>query len=54
MVMIEAIKKWFNNLFAPKTDWKAKYEEKKMLAEHWEFKYNRLYRELEKLVKENI
>jgi len=32
-----------------RTDWKAKYEEQVKKAETWEFKYNRLAREIKEI-----
>lgn len=52
--MIEAIKNWFRNLFGNKPDYQAMYEEQKMVAENWEFRYNKLCRELKKVVDENM
>ena len=52
--MIESIKKWFRKLFGKGTDYQVLYEEQKILAQNWEFKYNKLYRQLRDVVDENM
>jgi len=34
------------NMFKKKPDYKALYEEQKKMTEKWEFRYNKLYRQL--------
>ena len=45
------MKHFFENLKNKfkRTDWKAKYEEQVKRAESWEFKYNRLAREIKEI-----
>jgi len=36
-----------------RTDYKVLYEEERKVAESWEFKYNKLYRQLSAIIKES-
>jgi hypothetical protein len=48
--MINSIRRLFGNKDA---EYKSQYKEQKKLAEHWEFRFNKLQRQLEELVSEN-
>ncbi len=48
--MINSIKRLFGSTDA---DYKSRYKEQKKLAEHWEFKFNKLQRQLQEVVSEN-
>jgi len=41
------------SFFAKKPDYKAMYENERKVAEKWEFKYNKLYRQLNAIIKES-
>jgi len=39
-------------LFKRSTKWQDKYEEKRKEADHWEFKFNKLQRQLKAILEE--
>jgi len=47
------ITKKIKELFTKPVSWKAKYEEKCSECDSWEFKYNKLLRQIEAVVREN-
>jgi uncharacterized protein YjaG (DUF416 family) len=49
--MFEKIKAFFK--VEPKVNYEEKLREAEALAQHWEFKYNRLYRELKEALERN-
>jgi len=40
-------------LFAKKVDYKEMYEEKRKECDNWEFKFNKLHRQLQAILKES-
>lgn len=51
--MIAKYKERFNNLFKKKINYKLLYENKKKECDKWEFKYNKLHRQINGIIKEN-
>ena len=49
--MLEKIKSFFTT--EPKINYEEKFHEAEALAQHWEFKYNKLYRELKGALERN-
>ena len=51
--MIAKYKERVKELFKKKPDYKAMYDKERVAAEHWEFKYNKLYGQLGAIIKES-
>lgn len=51
--MIERTKNLFNNFFSKKVDYKALYENQLVISENWEYKYNKIARQLREIVQEH-
>lgn len=47
------IKKLIKKTFKRKPNYEQMYMDQRKLTEHWEFKYNKLYRQLNAIIKEN-
>lgn len=47
--MLEKIK----NVFKKKPNYQQMYEQQKKFADHWEFKYNKVIRQLRQIMDEN-
>jgi len=45
--------KWMKNIFSRKPDYKKLYEEQIKVAQSWEFKYNKMRRQLKELLDNN-
>ncbi len=45
--------KKIKEILTPGTNWQDKYEETRKEAQHWEFKFNKLQRQLKAIVKES-
>jgi hypothetical protein len=44
---------FFKKLFEKKPDYKKMYEEQKLQSQNWEFKYNKLHRQLKEILAEH-
>jgi len=53
MNIIGKYKEKVKSLLKPKPDYEKMYNEERKNAEHWEFKYNKLYRQLGAIIKES-
>lgn len=55
--MINTIKKKYRervkSIFKPKPNWEEMYNKERQLVQKWEFKYNKLYRQLGAILKES-
>ena len=50
--MLSNYKELVKNIFAKKPDYQALYREEQKEAEKWEYKHNKLYRQLNAILKE--
>lgn len=53
MKMLKNYKEKVKNLFSKKPDYKMLYEQERKESERWEFKYNKLYRQLGSILEES-
>jgi len=51
--MIEWFKNLFNKFFPKKVDYKALYENQLAVSQNWEYKYNKIARQLREIVQEH-
>lgn len=51
--MIKKVTKKVKALLKKKPNYQQLYLDQRKLTEHWEFKYNKLYRQLNAIIKEN-